>query len=737
MTPGFGPSGSINLSSLPGSVSSGDPTGLQPLTVQSVQSGSGGHRVTARLGSSTVNFTSGQAPPEGSVLVGRIRNAGNGYELDVLTTPQELEQVKTKTLMDLLSRSGLNPSEGDASRLFSRLGRQGYLTASDVSGEAKASKTTSLTGQSLTVAEGSRSVVQGMADGSVVEGTVLEAGEQTARLLVDGREVSVQSSRNLREGSVLKLQVQNSGTTPSFQVQSVSTPSPDADTLTALRNALGIDSSDETLSRLENVLTKNSDRPAGEVLNRITREFSSAPANPSSDTAKSARELIEQYRQSQDDSTLRKLRDMLGLRGEDEATRRLKAVMLDSRGSEPSTVVERLRSEFSSVRAETVNSNRERILRLVENFQSSLKSGGEGDSAVSNLKNLGSDQVARLLREMGFEPDKETVRTARKILATDPSPDKQTLRTVLENVGMARGDDGNLNTNRLKTMLFLAKNELPMKEDLVKLLQHAAPGDGAATRELSSQFLGALGQVDTGSLDDRTAALADAARAAEFNPSGSQSAGSASEQLMDALKTMGFDLENQVARNAGSAGETLRSRLMAVQQVLADSATSVLQQAVSTGDANLRDQSRTLLSQLMKHSLASVADDDSIFLFVPFPDGEGTGLMRLKFEDEGDSDTVTDEEWTVTINLDLSELGGLQVQARRHREKLNLTFKASEKGTLTLIDEHQDRLVGNLSEKGFEVSVRTRPWNDEEGSLLDWDLYFDTNDFNATFDVTV
>lgn len=106
--------------------------------------------------------------------------------------------------------------------------------------------------------------------GSIVEGTVLEAGEDTAKLLVDGGEVRFQTPQQLSEGSVLKLRVRDPTGTPSFEVQFVADTTTNTEALTSLRNTLGIDSGSETLSRLENVIAQNSDRSSGEVLDRIT-----------------------------------------------------------------------------------------------------------------------------------------------------------------------------------------------------------------------------------------------------------------------------------------------------------------------------------------------------------------------------------------------------------------------------------------------------------------------------------
>jgi hypothetical protein len=353
---------------------------------------------------------------------------------------------------------------------------------------------------------------------------------------------------------------------------------------------------------------------------------------------------------------------------------------------------------------------------------------------VKDLQSISRQQLSQLLRQMGFEPDDQALKAARSILETDPSPSKKTLRQSLENLQLTKGSQGTVDSNRLKSLLFLAKNDLPIKSESIDLLRHAVPsgdnsGSGNAFNQLQQAVSGESG---------KNSSLGDTLQAVNLTPSASGSSEDRAQELFQAVKSMGFDLESQVPCQPEGASKTLRSQLMKLQQFFGDSATESIRQSMQSGvESGLQDQSRELLSQLFKYSLASVSEDNSIFLFVPFPDGDQTGMMRLRFEQDGDGEELNNEKWNVTIHLDLNQLGPLQIQAQRHREKLNLTFKAAIDRTVNIIQQREENLGDIFVEKGFNISVTTKPWNQDEEPIVDWDLYFDKGDSGGTFDFTI
>lgn len=739
MAPGSGPSTLISLSNVPTSATTEQSSGLQALRVQSVQSDGQSNQISAQLGSQSVQFSSEMSPPKGAVLLGRLQGQGSDAQLNVLTTKQQIEQVQTESLMKLLSGSGLDPGSDSARSLMSKLSRQGYLSANDLerSGESGASTDNSLTGKTLTVTSGSESMSTNLNEGTVTKATVMDAGGDTARLDLNGNRVTVQNPGGLTEGASLTVQVKQTGNQPALEVQSVQNTSGAPKVLNNLSQALGIDSSTESLNRLETVMQRTQGRSPDSVLTEIKREFGNSVKIPTGEARESTLNQIRAYRNDPSESVLRELADRLNLSEENESMKRLRSVLLQNRGSEARQVIEQIQREFSTVNSRALEGSRGKIEKLIEQFQQGTKTSSSDRTGVQNLKNLGNNQLSNLLQNLGFEPDEKLMRTARQIIQADPSPTQENLKTVLENVQLAQSGDGSLDSDRLRGMLFLAKNNLPVNQETVDILRLSTPGEASTDRSQTTNLLQNLTATGDNSSEQLPDTLQNALQATQVSPGGGgENSESLAARLADAVRSMGFDLENQVGKNPDRARKSLRSQMMALQQNLADQASETLLQGQS-GDSNSRESSRTFLSQMMKHSLASVADDDSIFLFVPFPDGEGTGLMRMRFEDEGEGDEVDNEEWTVTINVDLSQLGPMQVRARRHRERLNLTFKASDSDTVHLIDQHRERLEENLVEKGFEVSLRTQPWNEEDDALVDWNLYFDKGDYSGTFDVTV
>jgi thermostable 8-oxoguanine DNA glycosylase len=378
------------------------------------------------------------------------------------------------------------------------------------------------------------------------------------------------------------------------------------------------------------------------MLGEIKQEFGNSVNVPTGDPRESVLAQIRTYRNNSSESIVRELAERLNLNEKNETMKRLRSVLLQNRGGDVGQVVEQIKNEFSTVSSRTVEQSRETISKLIERFRQNTQSESRNRSTVQNLKNLADNQLSNLLKNMGFEPDKELLRTARRVLQADPSPTQENLKTVLENVQLARGGDGSSDSDRLRALLFLVKNDLPVKEETVDLLRPSAPGNASTERSRTTNLLQNLTSTANNSSEQLSESLRNALQATQVSPASGDSSESLAARLADAVRSMGFDLEKQVGKNSDRARKSLRSQMMAFQQNLTDQLSQTLLQGQS-GDSSSRDPSRTFLSQLMKHSLASVADDDSIFLFVPFPDKEGTGLMRMRFEDDGEGDEVDDD----------------------------------------------------------------------------------------------
>lgn len=415
---------------------------------------------------------------------------------------------------------------------------------------------------------------------------------------------------------------------------------------------------------------------------------------------------------------------------------RLSRVVLENTNRSPSDVLKAVRAEFQLESVPKPEETRESLKRLLNQYKSS---GSKTGTTTQSLSNLSPEGLNQLLKEFGIEPSQSARETLRTILRTDPQPSKDVAKTIMDNLGLARNQDGMIDQQRLKTVLFLAKNDLPVKQELVDLLQYAAPDSGNdAKRDINALKQTLLG-VSTGaegsseSSESLKQTLANLSLP-EFRPTGGEEG---SKDLLRVLKQLGFDLERQVVNQPEQASDSLRSQLTQLQQTLSEVAAEKIQQFVESGNSELQNESRRVLSQLFKFSMSSVAEDDSIFLFVPFPDGDETGLMRMRFQDESDGESLDDEQWSVTINLELSQLGPIRVGAQRHKEQLNLDFRARDKASLNLIRDRSEELSEILTDRGFDVSVRTGVLREEQDSLIDWNLYFDSDHYTGTLDVTI
>lgn len=431
--------------------------------------------------------------------------------------------------------------------------------------------------------------------------------------------------------------------------------------------------------------------------------------------------------------TLDRILNSLNLEANDTNRSRLSRTVLKHTSASTREILKQVKSEFTLDSVPDRSSTLESIKKLMTNFRSGDSASARGARDLSQLSREGLNQ---LLKEFGIEPDHSARKTLKTVLETDPRPSKTVAKTVMENIGLARNQDGAIDQNRLKSLLFLVKNDLPVKKELVDLLQFAAPDSDSNPGEDINALKRTLQGMKTGTGSESGSSLEQTlsnVSVPELNPGGSTGT---SDDILRVLKQLGFDLERQVTKQPARASDSLRAQLTNLQQTLSEVATEQIQNFVESGNTDLQNESRRVLSQLFKFSMSSVAEDNSIYLFVPFPDGDETGLMRMRFQDESEGESIDDEQWSVTINLELSQLGSLRVGAKRHKQKLNLDFRARDKSTLSLLRDRSGELTDVLSERGFDVSVRSGVLRDDE-SLIDWNLYFDTDHYTGTVDVTV
>ncbi|MFB6346788.1 MAG: flagellar hook-length control protein FliK [bacterium] len=434
-----------------------------------------------------------------------------------------------------------------------------------------------------------------------------------------------------------------------------------------------------------------------------------------------------------DPKQLNRTLESLGLEQNQSNRSKLATTVLKNIDQSSQKLLEAVKANFN---LETVP-DRSSSLESLKTLRSDFRAGNR-TQAARQLSDLSKQELSQLLKEFGIEPDSSSRKALRTVLETDPNPSKQTAKTVMDNISLVRNQNGQIDQSRLKSLLFLAKNDLPVKQQLVDLLQFAAPDTESSLDTDFNNFKQALQGAksdlatsgDSGGLKENLSNIT----LPEFNPGASSER---SDELMRVLQNMGFDLESKAAKQPEQAGSSLRAQLTQLQKTLSEAATDKIQEFVETGDSNLRNESRRVLAQLFKFSMGSVAEDDSLFLFVPFPDGEDTNLMKIRIQDESEGETIDDERWNVTINMKLSQLGELQVHAQRHKQTLNLDFRAEQKPTRNLIRKRSGDIKELLTESGFQVSVDTGVLRKDGEGMIDWNLYFDTDQYSGTLDVTI
>jgi hypothetical protein len=100
---------------------------------------------------------------------------------------------------------------------------------------------------------------------------------------------------------------------------------------------------------------------------------------------------------------------------------------------------------------------------------------------------------------------------------------------------------------------------------------------------------------------------------------------------------------------------------------------------------------------------------------IPLMHGKDFSSLQLKFEHEQDSSNkVKTRTWRVTIRFDLENLGAFCALAELKSQEINVRFFAEQEQTLSLLEQHLERLEKSLDEIGLKLhrgpsSVRAVP----------------------------
>ena len=289
---------------------------------------------------------------------------------------------------------------------------------------------------------------------------------------------------------------------------------------------------------------------------------------------------------------------------------------------------------------------------------------------------MSADEARDLLVQMDFSPASEAVDLIQLLAREGGLPARDELADMLDYPGLLKDSDGGFSSRRLRAFLFLKQNDLPVSKKLLDLLE----------AEASEQVLERLEGED-------------------FLPRLNFDEGRLADQLQEVINRLGLDLERQLTHSPGRAGETVRARLAGV--VLELFASEEFESSTQRGEENY--------GSLLKHSLASTVEGDTVFFLIPFQTEEGTDFFQVRFRDERSQQEGEDQEkWSVRLKIELSRLGEIVVDTRRRQEKLKVELAAAEAETLSLLRKNSELLREMLVDLGYKPAVNCRSLAAEE-----------------------
>jgi len=306
-----------------------------------------------------------------------------------------------------------------------------------------------------------------------------------------------------------------------------------------------------------------------------------------------------------------------------------------------------------------------------------INPGGEGEvMTVPEARNL--------LLQMELPTSNEAVRLIRLLGREGGLAAREELADLLDSSEMLQDEEGRFSSRRVRSFLFLKQNQLPVSKELVDFLATEAT-DRVLSRLMSEDLLPRL-KFDEGRL---------------------------TEQLREIVNRLGIDLERQLAADPARASETIRARLAGI--VLEVLNNEELKSSPERGGKNY--------GGLLRHSLASATEGQTLYLLVPFQTEEGTDFFQVRFQDErSEPEEEEKEKWSVRLKINLSRLGEIVVDARRREEKIKLNLTAAEAKTVSLLRKNKDNLREMLVELGYEPAISCGGLEDKQKDLVDENL---------------
>ncbi len=361
-------------------------------------------------------------------------------------------------------------------------------------------------------------------------------------------------------------------------------------------------------------------------------------------------------------SELNQLLDLLGLENNSQNVNQLLNWLQNSSKKN----VQELLEFFELNSAEVSNSTKNAARRLLKFIELSLDSRPAQKS-----------DIFELLEKLGIQANEANLEFARILKNLEDLPTAKLLQQLFSALPELKNDSGNFSASRIKAFLFLKQNNLPVNKEILQTLD---------------SFLNSL----------------ETSKDLPQLPRLVFTKGELAQQLKEVIRKLGFDLESQLEKDPRQAATAFRSQLQAD-----------LQDSGSEGN----EHKKRFYGQLIKHSLASVAESDSVYLFVPFQVGEETKFIRMRIKDRREEeDQSRDRYWSVTLELELSQLGPLQVSLQRKEENLRVDLKAAHSSGLKLLKNNLDELRKMLAGLGYHVSISCSNLDSEEKQFIERDL---------------
>lgn len=322
---------------------------------------------------------------------------------------------------------------------------------------------------------------------------------------------------------------------------------------------------------------------------------------------------------------------------------------------------------------------------LFEQVRSQL--GGSSNASFKAFVDFTNADWARWLRDQGVDPGRVSTDALKTLVDLGEPPSSEWVETLTRWNDLIRDPEGNLDQNRLRSLVFLTRRDIPVNPRLVRDL-------GEAMERGSWKQSGSF-----------------------WSPEPSMDRTAVANQVRQFLEEAGFDLERQLSRSPERARDSLRSVLLKIAAGLQTPESGVGTAGVNLSPGDSQHSSRQgLLGEIIRHSLHSLSQK-GLVLFVPFEEGGETRMLQIRWQDEREeTGSGNQDQWTITLRVNLSRLGPLQIEATRSRDRLSVRLEALQADTVRQLRKRSEFLKEQLSEQGFEVSMRvarrTRPPED-------------------------